>query len=233
MPERSPSQHQVDERLHAFSHDIKNKLGALWQAAQLLAELPPGPDRAALVLLAEKSHFEAARRLEELLDGFGVLRGTETARPQPMALRPMLDKAIAVMAFRTGPKQQCFEVHAEGDHRVMADPALAQRCVEALFSNACKFSPPGAVIRITARAAGKDLHLLVQDPGTGLPPEDLQQVFVRYAMLSSRSTAGESQARSTLQRARQWAHAQGGNITAHSAGPGMGCTFTLTLPLAA
>jgi signal transduction histidine kinase len=233
MLERDPSQRQVDERLHAFSHDVKNKLGALWQAAQLLAELPPGPDRDALLGLAEKSHFEAARRLEELLDGFGVPRGTETARPQPLELRPVLDKAIAAMAFRTGPKQQRFEVHADGSQRVMADPALVQRCVEALLSNACKFSPAGAVIHLSVRAVATHLHLRVQDPGTGLTPEDLQMVFVRYAMLSSKSTAGESQARSTLQRARQWAQAQGGNITAESAGPGSGSIFALTLPLAA
>lgn len=221
-----------NEHLHKFSHDLKNRLGALWQAVNLLHELPRGPEHDELVALAEKSYFAGALELERLLDGFAVPRGVETPNPIAQELLPVLDRAAASMAFRTGPKQQRFVIDANIGRPVLADPFLLTRLVEALFSNASKFSPPGTVIQVSATSSPSTMSLVVKDDGVGMTDADLQHVFTRYAILSSRSTSGESQARGTLQRARQWAEAQGGGLHAASDGPGLGSTFMLTLPLA-
>jgi signal transduction histidine kinase len=66
----------------------------------------------------------------------------------------------------------------------------------------------------------------------GLSGKDLEEIFTRYAMLSSQSTGGESQARSTLSRAKQWAEAQGGTLSASSQGIGKGSSFTVALLVA-
>lgn len=220
------------EQLHRFSHDLKNKLGALWQAAKLLHELPPGPEHDQLIAMAENSYFAGARAVERLLDDFSVPRGVETPGPEPVDLVPLLETCAASMGFRTGPKQQRFIILAEVNDRVLADRGMLVRLLEALFSNASKFSPTGAEINVSAKVLDHTVRLTVEDPGVGLSETDLQDVFTRYAMLSSRTTGGESQARSTLHRARQWAVVQGGDLRATSNGPGKGSAFTLTLPVA-
>ena len=48
-----------DERLHQFSHALKNRLGSLWQAASMLHDLPEGPERHQLLAMAEKNYFMA------------------------------------------------------------------------------------------------------------------------------------------------------------------------------
>ena len=60
---------------------------------------------------------------------------------------------------------------------------------------------------------------------------DLEQVFVRFALLSNRPTDGEAQGRSSLAKAREMALAQNGSLVARSDGTGCGCTFTLGVPL--
>lgn len=222
---------QRDERLHRFSHDLKNRLGNMWQAVTLLGSLPEGPDRDQVIALAERSYFNGARALEELMDDFAVPRGITSIRPVQVALPELLEKCVANIRYRTQGKQQEVQVNAAGPITVMGDPEVLEQLFEALLSNASKFSPKGSVINLQAQQQDHTVVVEVQDHGAGLSEADLRDIFTRYAILGSRSTAGESQARGTLARAAQWAQVHGGTLTAHSAGEGQGSQFRVTLPL--
>ncbi|HRN36566.1 MAG TPA: HAMP domain-containing sensor histidine kinase [Flavobacteriales bacterium] len=221
---------QRNERLHQFAHALKNRLGSIWQAAALLHDLPEGPERRLLLDLAEKNYFQGARELEALLDDFRVPRGVTKLQRAPLDLAAVVQRSIANNAFRTRKKEQ--------EVRFMQEPAIVdgdaqvlEQLFDALLSNASKFSPQGASVEVALRRDGNSAVVEVLDHGVGLAEADLKQVFTRYALLGSRSTAGESQARSTLARARQWAELHGGTLSANSQGPGYGSTFTATLPL--
>jgi len=97
------------------------------------------------------------------------------------------------------------------------------------MSNASKFSEAGATICVEVALHDEQVLVHVKDHGVGLTPNDVDHLFERYAWLSSKSTAGEDQGRGTLAKALEWARAMGGNLTAASAGPGKGTTFTLAL----
>ena len=223
---------QRNERLHQFSHALKNRMGAVWQASSMLHDLPEGPERAQLLALAERNYFQAARELEELMEDLAVPRGITKLNCSRLELLPLLERCIANTAYRTTGKQQQLQLNAAALPRINGDPEVLGQLVEALLSNASKFSPKGTVIQVALRQEAGEAVLVVEDQGVGLTSEDLGEVFTRYAMLSSRSTNGESQARGTLARARQWALLHGGTLAADSAGPGQGCTFSLRLPLA-
>jgi len=216
---------QRNERLHQFAHALKNRLGSIWQAAALLHDLPEGPERRLLLDLAEKNYFQGARELEALLDDFRVPRGVTKLQRAPVDLAAVVQRSIANNAFRTRKKEQEVRFMQEGDAQVL------EQLFDALLSNASKFSPQGASVDVAVKPGGPWAVVEVRDHGVGLSEADLKQVFTRYALLGSRSTAGESQARSTLARARQWAELHGGTLSASSQGPGYGSTFTATLPL--
>lgn len=223
---------QREERLHRFSHELKNRLGSMWQAVNLLAELPEGPDREQVIAMVEKSYFNGARALEALLDDFRVPRGIVAIAPQRVDLGEVLAKSVASIGFRTTGKQQEVRVKAPGPLFVMGDPQVLEQLFEALLSNASKFSQPGGLIELAARLEGSSAVIEVADQGVGLSAADLNELFTRYAVLGSRSTTGESQARGTLARARQWAQVHGGTLTATSAGEGQGSVFQVVLPAA-
>jgi signal transduction histidine kinase len=71
----------------------------------------------------------------------------------------------------------------------------------------------------------------VVDQGPGLTPEDRQRLFVRFARLSARPTAGEPSAGLGLSIVKHLVEAMGGRIQVESE-PGRGATFTVELPLA-
>ena len=87
------------------------------------------------------------------------------------------------------------------------------------------------------RAAGDhdEDHTIIRvtDEGAGLSPEDLGRLFGRFQRLSAKPTAGESSTGLGLSIVKRIIDMHGGQITADSAGPGQGSTFTIILPAAA
>jgi signal transduction histidine kinase len=224
------SSEELHARLHRFSHDLKNKMGGLWQALKLLQDLPEGPERDELLVFAERSYFSGAQAVEKLMDDLAVPRGNEKLRKEDVDLTALMGQCIEGTAFRTQKKEQQVVLKAVPVH-LQGDRELLRNIFEALLSNASKFSPPGSPVQVHLTVAGNLVRIEVEDHGVGLTEDDLGEVFTRYALLSSRSTAGESQARGTLARVRQWVKAHDGEIAAQSAGPGKGTRFTVRLPL--
>lgn len=223
---------QRNERLHHFSHALKNRLGGLWQAATLLHDLPDGPERKQLLDLAERNFFNGARELEELMEDFRVPRGLSIRKRSKVSIGPIVEQCIGNISFRTNKKEQKAELMVKGPSEVYGDHDMLRQLVEALLSNASKFSPARTTIKVDVRTEADQVCVLVEDQGVGLSEEDLDRVFMRYVILGSRSTAGESQARSTLARAKQWAEAHHGSLEAYSNGLGKGSSFTVRLPRA-
>jgi signal transduction histidine kinase len=199
------------------------------QALRILNDPKPDLDPAELATFTEQQFFKAMRQLEELLDDLEVDRSIGTLASSPTDIGRQLGQAVEGVKHRTQRKQQKIEVVQAQALLVKAHADTLERLLGALLSNASKFSPAGATIRVEVVVEADLVHIHVIDPGVGMDPSDLEHLFERYAWLSSRSTAGEEQGRSTLAKARPLARAMGGDLTASSDGPGMGTRFTLTL----
>jgi signal transduction histidine kinase len=82
---------------------------------------------------------------------------------------------------------------------------------------------------LVSHEANKTL-IRVVDEGAGLSPEDIGRLFGRFQRLSAKPTAGESSTGLGLSIVKRIIDMHGGDVTANSAGPGQGSTFTITLP---
>lgn len=218
------------ERLHHFAHDLRNRLAGMQQVLAQLGAATADPEQVEFVHFAEQQYFKAMRSTEELLDDLGVDRGPGTLRKTNLDLTVLVHKSIADLQHRFQRKQQRVAVSTTGTTIVEADAHWIEQLVQALLTNASKFTPNDGGIAINIAKERNTVVLSVTDSGVGMDREDLDHVFQRYAWLKSRTTHGEPQGRSTLARAREWARAHGGELQAHSNGPGTGCTFQLTLP---
>lgn len=218
------------ERLHTFSHDLRNRLIGLHQVLGRLKEPTPDDERVELGTYGEQQFFKALREVERLMDDLQVPRGTTTPELRSMDLGVLLRERIDLLLFRFERKDQRLVTAIDEPLPIKVDPRIIGDLIDALLSNASKFSPAGSDIEVSLHVNGMTAELRVHDHGAGLSQEDIQQVFIRFAWLNSRPTAGESQGRGTLARALDWARAHGGSLSVESAGEGHGCTFTLRLP---
>ncbi len=219
------------DRLHKFAHDLRNRLVGLHQALEHVAK-GDGSDTAEILDYGEQQFFKALRQVESLLDDLHVERGEQRSEALPVALAEVIEQAAMDLEHRFIGKQQQLDLKLDGTIQVRGDNHLITTSVAALLSNASKFSPMEAPVEVLLTRQGDHAELCVIDQGVGLTEDDLENIFVRYAWLNSRSTNGEAQGRSTLSRAQKWAQGMGGDLLVASEGTGKGCAFTLRLPLA-
>jgi len=112
---------------------------------------------------------------------------------------------------------------------VEADEERIEQVLVNLIHNALKFTQPGGIIRVTARAEGDSVLVSVADTGVGIPAEDLPRIFERfYKADKARSGGGTGLG---LAIAKHIISAHEGSIWAESV-EGQGSTFSFTLPVA-
>src|SRR5438034_9823171 len=108
-----------------------------------------------------------------------------------------------------------------------------REAIDTLVSNAIKYSPIGGRIAVVVSREKNNSIIRITDQGAGLSPEDLGRLFGRFQRLSAKPTAGESSTGLGLSIVKRIIDMHGGQVTAQSAGPGQGATFTIMLPAAA
>ncbi len=117
---------------------------------------------------------------------------------------------------------------AEQLRRVRLDESLLHHIVGNLFSNACKYSPPGSRIRITLRHTPPQLVFAVQNAGDAIPEDEQTHLFEGFFRGSNvGNTPGTGLGLAITHRCVELL---GGTIRLES-GNGSGTTFTVTLPL--
>jgi signal transduction histidine kinase len=112
------------------------------------------------------------------------------------------------------------------------DAPRLDRILANLISNAIKYSPNGGEIVVHVRRGPEVVphaHLIIQDPGIGIPETDLPQLFAPFY----RGSNAEGRLPGTglgLSGVRQIVEQHGGTIGVSSK-EGIGSTFTVRLPI--
>jgi signal transduction histidine kinase len=128
-------------------------------------------------------------------------------------------------------KQQTITVSAPPNFVTMCDADRIREAIDNLVSNAIKYSPIGGKISVlVSHHEKKKTVIRITDEGAGLSPEDLGRLFGRFQRLSAKPTAGESSTGLGLSIVKRIIDMHGGEVTADSAGPEHGSTFSIILP---
>ena len=177
---------------------------------------------------------EELRRLHRLADDLSSL---SRAQEQGLDLHPVdadLADLMRRAATRLRPQfqdaQVTLTVHDGPVVPVHVDPDRITQVLTNLLGNALLATPAGGTVTVTARPSARGGEVVVTDTGVGLSEPDLERVFERFyrAPGQPRRSSGSGIG---LTIARGIARGHGGDISAASAGPGRGASFTVLLPL--
>ncbi|RZL29826.1 MAG: ATP-binding protein [Pedobacter sp.] len=119
---------------------------------------------------------------------------------------------------------QTFELNLKGSRDKL------WRVVSNLISNAIKFSPDEAIIKIAMQKKQHSVLISVADSGIGISEEMQDKIFELYTDAKREGTAGEETYGLGLFISKQIVLAHNGKIWCESV-PGLGSTFYVDLPL--
>jgi signal transduction histidine kinase len=175
------------------------------------------------------SNAAELRRLREQILTFSTLEaGLHLAASEPYRLRDGIEAIVADLepALHGAP----VDVEVADDLTVVAPPETVSHVIGNLLTNAAKFSPAGAPIRIVARRVGETAEIVVSDEGPGVPPHERLRVFDRFYR---GATAGNARGTGIgLAIVKTSVEALGGVVDLRDGADGRGAAFVVTLPLA-
>jgi signal transduction histidine kinase len=224
------------EILGKVAHDLKNPLGVIMGRAEILkdmvAQSPIKTDKAD----EQIQHIqESGKRLTGMVDALlaDAMKDAHdiNLRMEPVDIAGLVKQVAASSRTLSERKQQTLSVTAPSSLTVMADHDRLWEAVDNLVNNAVKYTPAGGEIAISVQSTDGRAVVSVRDSGLGLKPEDVSRLFGRFQRLSAKPTAGESSTGLGLSIVKRIVDLHGGDVTADSAGPGQGTTFTMLLPL--
>ncbi len=215
--------------LAAVSHDLRTPLAS---AKAAITGLRGGDvawtrdEQAELLATADESMDKLTRLVDNLLDMSRLQAGALSVFPRPVGVDGVIPHALDEL----GPPARNVEIQMPEElPDIHADPALVERVLVNLVSNALRYSPTGTRPVITASALDDRVEIRVIDRGPGIPAENRDRVFQPFQRLGDRdNTTGVGLG---LALSRGLAEAMGGSLSTDDT-PGGGLTMVLSLPAA-
>ena len=173
-----------------IAHEIRNPLGAISHAAQLLQESDElrGPDQRLAQIIQDHS-----RRMNLVIENVLQLSRRRQAEPQLLDLKYWLHRFAS--EFRaSAPAEQMLHLETRGGTiQTRMDPHQLTQVLTNLVQNGMRYSAQkhqrGQVWLTLFRDPESDLPVLeIQDNGPGVAPEQLQHIFEPFYTTENQGT---------------------------------------------
>ena len=172
---RQRSEQQVRQFVADASHELRTPLATIAGYTELARRRPD--DDAAVRTALGKVEDETAR-MTALVEDLLLLARLDSGRPlerHPVDLSRLLVETVAD-AQVVAPSHRWRLSLPEEPVEVLGDERRLHQVVTNLLTNARKYTPPGTVVTVTARADGFSVH----DDGPGFAPEVAARAFERF-----------------------------------------------------
>jgi PAS domain S-box-containing protein len=218
-----------DEFLSMLSHELRNPLGAVIAAAEVIttgAGGPGGTQRAAAIIQRQTQHL--AQMMHDLLDVSRAVTNKLVLKRSPLDMAELVSSAVSMLEATgvVGGRPLRLSLSQAW---VDADATRIEQAVSNLVANACRHSTPGGAIEVSVREESGSAVLQVRDAGPGIPDALLPHIFELFVQGDRSLDRPGGGLGVGLTLARRSVELHGGTLTAASSPEGS--VFTLRLAL--
>jgi two-component system sensor histidine kinase ChvG len=212
------------------AHELKNPLTSLRSALETLPRVKAGHSRDRLIAVMQHDVRRLDRLISDISDASRLDAELARGEAGPVDVAELL-RAVVSMA-QDSPRRNGAGIElsiplrrgrrADSQYFVLGHDSRLAQVVTNLIDNACSFSEPGGVVRVTLARSARSMDgeapeekvvITVDDDGPGIPPHALERIFERF--YTDRPSQGFGQNSGLgLSISRQIVEAHGGRIWA-------------------
>ena len=210
-----------------MSHEIRTPLNAIEGFSRVMAETDSAEDRMKYMEIVESNNSRVLALIDEILDLSRVEAGEVTIKKQMVDLSELCRTIQLIFKFRCPDTIQLTTSKPNMNVLLNTDANRITQIFSNLISNALKHTTEG---RITygyrLKNDGQEVEFFVTDTGTGIAPEDLEDIFKTYVSRDAEAQKGYGLG---LSLCKIIVEKMGGTIGVDSK-LGEGSTFYFTIP---
>ncbi len=229
--ERAQADRRKDRFLSMLGHELRNPVAAIRMAVELLDRPCDAAQLAEAREILRRQTSTLARLVDDLIDVSRITRGVIEIRKVPLDLPIVIEHAIGTVRVLLQDRRHSLTLEFDPKlPQVEGDPVRLEQVFANLFSNSCKYTPPGGRIRISAAAEGGKVLTRVTDDGAGIDPADLPHIFDLFTQGARTLNLSDGGLGVGLTVVRELVERHGGRVAARSEGRGKGSEFVVELP---
>jgi CheY-like chemotaxis protein/nitrogen-specific signal transduction histidine kinase len=228
LVQRERAVRQRDEFLAMLGHELRNPLGAILIAVELMDRTGGRDPRHRTVVRHQASHL--SRLVDDLLDVSRVTSGKIVLQRSRVDLAELVARCIQSMDAAIKSQGLTVAFSRNGQLPIEGDQVRLEQVMVNLLHNAIKYTPSGGLIDVCAGAVGEQVVVRVQDSGVGIAPEVIDNVFDLFTQAPGTLDRAKGGMGIGLTLVRNLVELHGGTVTAESPGLGQGSAFTVRLP---
>ncbi|MDB5793561.1 MAG: hybrid sensor histidine kinase/response regulator [Massilia sp.] len=226
-----------DEFLAMLAHELRNPLAPISTAAEMLrltASHDPRTNKASEVISRQVRHMTAL--VDDLLDVSRVTRGLVELDKGLVDIKSAVASAVEQARPLIEARRHTLVVRTDAAQAsVDGDRTRLVQVIANLLNNAAKYTPQAGEITLTVDVDAGDglVKISVSDNGIGIDSRLLPQVFELFTQAERTPDRAQGGLGIGLALVKTIVALHNGSVTAASAGPGLGSTFTIALPAVA
>jgi len=221
-----------EEFVAIVSHDLRNPLGAIVSATELLTEKASALDDEAkqLVDLIKRNAEISLRLISDILDMERVAQGKLQLLLKPHDIGDIIRHSIESHVHLAQAKKIILKASViEASEPVICDRDRIAQVLSNLIGNAMKYTPSGGSVTVEFQKTATEIKVSVSDTGPGISKEQRTRIFERFAQIGNKDRQGLGLG---LYISKMLIEAHKGKLWVVSS-PGEGSTFYFTLPTTA
>ena len=213
-----------------IAHEINNLLTPLANYAALAVQ---NPDDKRLAEKALDKTVRNCQRASKIMQSMLAMANGQKQQRESVSVKALVEEVFTCLCRDFSKDRIRVEIQVDDQLQVSCIPVQIQQVLMNLILNARDaMLPGGGILRVSAVADAEHISLIISDTGSGITPENLQNIFRPFFTTKTgkdRPASSTSGSGVGLAFCRRIVDAHSGEITVQSQ-IGQGSTFTIRLP---
>lgn len=229
VTERKVLEKMKEDLLSSVCHEMRTPLTAISGFAELLVNAPGVPEQHGRHI---DIIFREAEKLAELINHFlGVSRLKTDGSRINYEYSPVLELLQkAKKGCRDSEEHHDIQIGCQTDLQIYGNRRELTQVVTQLLEHACRYSPKGGKISLTAQGLPQKISILITNQGIDLPQHEQDEIFKPFHGLDTGDERNTGVVGLGLSVAKNIVSLHGGQILVKSV-PGQGSTVRIVLPI--